>query len=77
MEGGDITDLVKQNVDYISHHVTFRLRRINEDPGVLYVLSSLMKHGTMEVFPSLHEIVNDVSLIFLVQDYITIKQRNI
>lgn len=59
-EEGEVTDLIKQNVDYISHHVTFRLRRINEDPGVLYVLSSVMKHSTVEVLPSLHEIVHDV-----------------
>lgn len=59
-EGGGITDLVKQNVDYLSHHATFRLRRISEDSGVLYVLSSVMKYSTMEVLPSLHEIVHDV-----------------
>lgn len=61
--GGGVTELVKANVDYLSHHITLRLRRVHQSPGVLSVLSVVMRHTTVQVLPSLHEIVEDVSSV--------------
>lgn len=62
--GGGVTDLVRNNVDYLSHHITTRLRNAHRNPSVLPVLSVVMKHSTVDVLPSLHEIITDVSLSF-------------
>lgn len=61
MEGG-VTELVQANVDYLSHHITTRLKRAQHNPGVLSVLSVVMRHTTVQVLPCLHEIIEDVSL---------------
>lgn len=57
-----IPDLLKANVDYISYHVTLKLRRVRRNPGVLDVLGIVMEHSTMDFLPCLKEIVNDVLL---------------
>lgn len=62
MEGG-VTELVQANVDYLSHHITTRLKRAHHNPGVLSVLSVVMRHTTVQVLPCLHEIIEDVSLV--------------
>ena len=55
-----IPDLLKTNVDYISYHVTIKLRRIRRNPGVLDVLEIVMEHSTIDFLPFLKEIVSDV-----------------
>lgn len=62
VEGG-VTELVQANVDYLSHHITTRLKRAHHNPGVLSVLSVVMRHTTVQVLPCLHEIIEDVSLV--------------
>jgi hypothetical protein len=59
--GRDVTDLVKANVDYFSYHVTCRLRRMEQNPGVMDVLNIVMKYSSMDVLPCLEDIVKDVS----------------
>ncbi|XP_074104197.1 telo2 interacting protein 1 [Cotesia typhae] len=54
-----ITDLIRENVDYISYHVTIKLRRVEKNPGVLNVVAVVMKYSTMDVLPCLKEIVED------------------
>lgn len=55
-----ITELLQKNVDYISYHVTLKLRRVKRNPGVLDVLGVVMEYSTMDFLPCLKEIVNDV-----------------
>ncbi|KAI4477695.1 hypothetical protein M0804_012523 [Polistes exclamans] len=57
-----IGDLLRANVDYFSYHVTIKLRRIERNPGVLDVVKVVMKYSSMDVFPCLKEIVQDVLL---------------
>jgi hypothetical protein len=59
--GRDVTGLVQANVDYFSYHVTCRLRRMEQNPGVIDVLNIVMKYSSMDVLPCLEEIVKDVS----------------
>ena len=59
--GRDVTRLVQANVDYFSYHVTCRLRRMEDNPGVIDVLNIVMKYSSMDVLPCLEEIVKDVS----------------
>jgi hypothetical protein len=59
--GRDVTDLVQANVDYFSYHVTCRLRRMEQNPGVMDVLNIVMKYSSVDVLPCLEEIVKDVS----------------
>ncbi|XP_014259802.1 TELO2-interacting protein 1 homolog isoform X2 [Cimex lectularius] len=70
--GGGVGDLVAQNVDYLSHHVTVNLKYVEKNPKVLSVLSVIMKHSTIDVLPSLYDIVNDV----LVQSCDTFQEVN-
>uniref|UniRef100_T1HJ62 Uncharacterized protein n=1 Tax=Rhodnius prolixus TaxID=13249 RepID=T1HJ62_RHOPR len=58
--GGGVSELVTNNVDYLSHHVLLHLRRVRRNPKVLSVLSVIMEHSTLTVLPSLLEIINDV-----------------
>lgn len=62
VEGG-VTELVRANVDYLSHHITIRLKRAHHNPGVLSVLSVVMRYTTIEVLPCLYEIIEDVSVL--------------
>lgn len=59
--GRDVTDLVQANVDYFSYHVTFKLRRMEQNAGVMDVLNIVMKYSSMDVLPCLEDIVKDVS----------------
>ncbi|XP_008557642.1 TELO2-interacting protein 1 homolog [Microplitis demolitor] len=54
-----IADLIRDNVDYVSYHVTNKLRCVNKNPGVLNVVTVVMKYSTMDVLPCLKEIVED------------------
>lgn len=58
-----MSELVTNNVDYLSHHVLLHLRRVRRNPKVLSVLSVIMEHSTLTVLPSLLEIINDVSYL--------------
>ncbi|KAK0082192.1 hypothetical protein PV325_010901 [Microctonus aethiopoides] len=55
----NIADLIRANVDYFSYHVTIKLRRIEKYPGVLNVVSVVMKYSTLDLLPCLKEIVED------------------
>lgn len=60
MQCSTTENLLQANVDYLSYHITLKLRRIERNPGVLNVVGVVMKHCTMDVLPSLEEIVEDV-----------------
>ena len=66
--GRDVTGLVQANADYFSYHVTCRLRRVEQNPGVIDVLNIVMKYSTMDVLPCLEEIVKDVSTSQILHD---------
>ncbi|XP_051174928.1 TELO2-interacting protein 1 homolog [Leptopilina boulardi] len=68
-----IGELLRKNVDYISYHVTLKLRRVKRNPGVLDVLGVVMEFSTMDFLPCLKEIVNDV----LRQSNVKIQKDNI
>ncbi|RZF43369.1 hypothetical protein LSTR_LSTR001630 [Laodelphax striatellus] len=57
---GSITQLVRANTDYLSYQITRRLRQLYRHPGLLAVLSVIMRHSTKLVLPSLQEIFSDV-----------------
>lgn len=65
--GRDVADLVQANVDYFSYHVTCRLRRMEQNPGVMDVLNIVMKYSSMDVLPCLEDIVKDVSMCWVLQ----------
>jgi hypothetical protein len=56
-----VTDLVQANVDYFSYHVTYRLRRMEQNSGVMDVLNIVMKYSSMDVLLCLEDIMKDVS----------------
>ncbi|XP_063987707.1 TELO2-interacting protein 1 homolog isoform X2 [Diachasmimorpha longicaudata] len=53
----DITNFLRDNVDYISYHVTVKLRRLERNLGVLDVVTIVMKYSTLDFLPCLKEIV--------------------
>ncbi|XP_015115785.1 TELO2-interacting protein 1 homolog isoform X2 [Diachasma alloeum] len=53
----EITNLLRDNVDYISYHVTVKLRRVERNLGVLDVVTIVMKYSTLDFLPCLKEIV--------------------
>ncbi|XP_015606267.1 TELO2-interacting protein 1 homolog isoform X2 [Cephus cinctus] len=55
-----VTDLLQANIDYLSYHVTLKLRRVERNPGVLDVVALIMKYSTMDVLPCLKDFVEDV-----------------
>lgn len=71
--GRDVTELVRANADYFSYHVTCKLRRVQQYPGVMDVLQVVMRYSSMNVLPCLEEIVKDV----LMQSCDAFQDRNI
>lgn len=55
-----IADLIRANVDYLTYHVTMKLRRIERNPGVFDVIDVVMEHTSIDFLPSLKDIVDDV-----------------
>jgi hypothetical protein len=68
-----MADLFQINCDYISYHVTVKLRRVERNPGVLDVVEVVTKYSTMDFLPQLKEIVYDL----LLQSSSNIQKRNI
>lgn len=68
----DISNLLRENVDYVSYHVTMKLRKVEKYPGVLDVVTIVMKYSTLDFLPCLKEIVEDA----LTQLAISFKQKN-
>ncbi|KAG7213128.1 hypothetical protein KM043_002445 [Ampulex compressa] len=71
-EHDTIRSLLHENVDYFSYHVTMKLKRIERYPGVLDVVTLVMKYSTMDVLPCLKQIVEDV----LFQSNTNFQKRN-
>ncbi|XP_034936013.1 TELO2-interacting protein 1 homolog [Chelonus insularis] len=55
----NITTLIRNNVDYISYHVTMKLKRIERNPGVLNVVAVVIKYSSIDMLPCLKVIVED------------------
>ncbi|KAK9721937.1 hypothetical protein QE152_g19937 [Popillia japonica] len=55
-----VTDLINNNSDYFSYHVTRKLKRLDKNEHVLNVLGVVMNHSSMDVLPSIGDIVEDV-----------------
>ncbi|XP_066906562.1 TELO2-interacting protein 1 homolog isoform X2 [Halyomorpha halys] len=55
-----VSMLISKNVDYLSHHITIKLRHAYRNPRVLSVLSVIMEYTTLDMLTSLHDIINDV-----------------
>lgn len=53
----NITSFLRDNVDYISYHVTVKLRRVDRNPGVLDVVTTVINYSTLDFLPCLREIV--------------------
>ncbi|XP_043272166.1 TELO2-interacting protein 1 homolog [Venturia canescens] len=54
-----VAELLENNVDYVSFHVTMKMRRVERNPGVLDVFSVVMKYSTADVLPCLQGVVED------------------
>ncbi|KAJ8672797.1 hypothetical protein QAD02_004057 [Eretmocerus hayati] len=67
-----IGNLFKVNVDYITYHVSMKLRRVDRNPGVLNVVKVVTQYTTMDFLPHLNSIVDDI----LVQSASNIQRRN-
>nr|CAD7258809.1 unnamed protein product [Timema shepardi] len=59
----DIAALVGNNQDYISFHISMRLRTLELNPGVLDVLNVVLNHSNMELLPHLQRIITEVLLV--------------
>ncbi|GJQ69256.1 hypothetical protein Trydic_g6398 [Trypoxylus dichotomus] len=55
-----VTDLINNNSDYFSYHVTRKMKDLNRNQHVLNVLGVVMNHCSMDVLPSINDIVEDV-----------------
>lgn len=66
-------DLFKSNVDYITYHVTLKLRHIERNPGVLDVIQIVTNYSTVDFLSHLKEIVDDL----LLQSTSSIQKRNV
>lgn len=64
-----VTDLINNNSDYFSYHVTRKLRHLNKNEHVLNVLGVVLNHCSMDVLPSIADIVEDVSKYSLRRQY--------
>ncbi|XP_069692275.1 TELO2-interacting protein 1 homolog isoform X2 [Periplaneta americana] len=71
--GRDVTELVRANADYFSYHVTTKLRKMQQYPGVMDVLQVVMRYSSMDVLPCLEDIVKDV----LMQSCDAFQDRNV
>nr|CAD7395833.1 unnamed protein product [Timema poppensis] len=56
----DIAALVGNNQDYISFHISMRLRTLELNPGVLDVLNVVLNHSNVELLPHLQRIITEV-----------------
>lgn len=73
---GDLTTLICSNTDYLTHHITKRLLHYHRHPGLLAVLSVIMRYSSSQVLPSLHEIISDVNKInFLIMLFLLLFNR--
>lgn len=61
------------NVDYITYHVTLKLRRVERNPGVLDVVNVVANYSTIDFLPHLRDIVDDL----LFQSGSNMQKRNI
>ncbi|OXU30926.1 hypothetical protein TSAR_001893 [Trichomalopsis sarcophagae] len=68
-----IGDLLRVNFDYISYHVTVKLRRVERSPGVLDVVEVVTNYSTMDFLPHLKDIVDDL----LLQSCSNTQKRNV
>lgn len=68
-----IGDLFRVNFDYISYHVTVKLRRVERNPGVLDVVGVVTNYSTMDFLPHLKDIVDDL----LLQSGSSTQKRNV
>lgn len=64
--------MFRVNVDYISYHVTLKLRRVERNPGVLDVINVVTNYSTMDFLPHLKDIVDDL----LLQSGSNLQKRN-
>ncbi|KAI4457547.1 tel2 interacting protein 1 tti1 family member [Holotrichia oblita] len=62
-----VTDLINNNSDYFSYHVTRKLKQLHKNEHVLNVLGVVMNHSSMDVLPSIADIVEDV--LYQSRDY--------
>lgn len=58
--GGDLTELIRKNTDYLTHHITRKLHHHHQHNSLLAVLEVIMRYSSVEVLPSLQEIISDV-----------------
>lgn len=69
-EYNSVTDLIIQNTDYFSFHVTKRLKRLEQNTRVLDVLNVVMKYSTIDVLPPIMNIINEVCVCKPLSKYI-------
>lgn len=55
----NVGNLLRANIDYVTYHVTVKIRRVERNPGVLDVFAIVMNYSTIDVLPCLKEVVED------------------
>lgn len=58
--GSDLIGLISNNMDYLSHCMSIRLRHLNEHMGVFNALSLVLQHSSPEIALGLYNIVLNV-----------------
>lgn len=61
----DLVSLISNNMDYLSHCMSVRLRHVNEHMGVFDALSLILHHSSSEIAEGLSKIVQNVSVTYL------------
>jgi len=56
----DLSDLLRQNADYIVNAVSLRLRHVTRYPEAPSVLGVVLRHGSAELLPVFHHVVLEV-----------------
>ena len=58
----NIVNLVEKNADYLSFHISTRLRNVIENPGVADVIHFVMKYSSLDMLQHLQQIIEEVSI---------------
>ncbi|XP_066599395.1 TELO2-interacting protein 1 homolog isoform X2 [Prorops nasuta] len=55
-----IESFLRENMDYITYHITMKLKCLERNPGVLDVVQAVMKYSTFSILPCLKHVIDDI-----------------
>jgi len=62
----NVSDLLRQNADYIVDAVSLRLRHLARHPEAPSVLGVVLRHGTADVLPVFRDVILEVCKIIII-----------